>query len=104
MRMLLSRDLILCASVARLTVLPAENTGSSSATGVVFRVRPTFDDNVEQTRFHALGFVFVSDRPARRFRGESKSLALGERIDFHHRAVGLIREIFPDAVEFVDRL
>ena len=62
------------------------------------------NDDVDQTRFHAFGFVFVSDRPARRFRGEPEPLALRERIDFHDGAVGLIGKIVAHAIEFVNRV
>src|SRR5207244_12763868 len=57
------------------------------------------NNDVVQTRLHAFRCVFVSDRPARRFRGEPKSFSLRERIDFDYRAVGLIRKIVPDVVQ-----
>ena len=62
-------------------------------------VLPTWIRISCKSRFHPFGFIFESDRPARRFRGESEPLALFERVDFHNRAIGLICEIVP----YVDR-
>ena len=68
---------------------------NSSATNLNF--------DVEQFRFHALGGVFVSDRPARRFCGEAESLALLQRVNFDHGAVGFVRKIAPNLVEIANR-
>src|SRR3954452_14860052 len=54
--------------------------------------------DVYQPRFHSFGLVLVGDRPARRFRGEAEDFTLRKGIDFHDRAVGLIREIVPDSI------
>ena len=89
--------------VARATRLPPTVTGSSAATGVNVPVRPTWIKNIQQARFDPFRFVFESDRPARRFRGESENLPLRKRIHFHHRAIRLVGEIVPDPIELVNR-
>ena len=50
------------------------------------------NDDVEQPRLDAFGFILERDRPARRLRGEPENLALRECVDFDDRAVRLIRE------------
>ena len=54
---------------------------------------------VVQARLDAFRRIFVSDRPARRFRREPKPLALGERIHLDYCAVGLVRKTTPNLVK-----
>src|SRR5207248_9507540 len=65
---------------------------------------PDLDFDIEQFGFNSLGGVFVSNGPARRFRGEAKALPLRKRIHFDHRSVGLVRETAPDFIEIANCL
>ena len=55
-----------------------------------------------QAGLDAFRRVFVSDRPARRFRREPEAFALRERVHFDYCAVGLVRKIMPDLIEVPD--
>ena len=91
-------------NVARATRLPLTITGSSAATGVSTPVRPTWMRMSCKLRFDPFGFVLVSDRPARRFGGQTETLSrCAKRIDFHDRAVRLIGEIVPHLIELANR-
>ena len=60
--------------------------------------------HILQHRRLLLGLVLVGDYPARGFAGRPQLLALLERIDFEHNAVGHERQLGPDLFKLVNAL
>ncbi len=60
------------------------------------------DGDALEQRLGLLGGVFVGDGPARRLGGEAGYFALREGVQLDDRAVGLVGELVPHLVEFVD--
>ena len=97
--------------VARETRLPLTVTGSSAATGVSTPGSSHLNQNVEQLRFDAFRCVFVSDGPARRFRGEAERSRVAQRSQlsrprrrFDNRSRDELIELANGFQNFLDRI
>ena len=79
--------------VARPTVEPPTNTGSSTANGVARPVRPIDTMMSREQGGALLGRELVGDRPAGRLGGRAELVPQGQVVDLHDHAVDLVGQV-----------